>query len=661
MSNSVILNEEIDEDYEPNEDELLEYAKFLGMEFPEDEEYLYIAREGLKAPLPEPWKPCQTKGGDIYFFNFDSGQSVWEHPCDTYYKDQFTEAKNKKKYIVKKPPLQESKERQKKAPVTVLPKSVSPVGFEKKRDLLSEIIQLEKEMKEKKAELKDQLEKELMAQNKEFNLQRDIDIKNFKEQMEKESKKKVNQMSIDLENVEGMERKSFELRLNEKIKEIAQETEKTIADEKQKVQERVEKELLVFVKEQISKKDKSLETAKLKSENERKNLLRQIEEQKELHERQLKTNTKLDENLKEEYMIDEMKLNKKYERDLEEFKKDQEYEVQKAAVSARNRKSQVTLHEKLRELREEYKVKEEVEKRNAKREFEDEIKDLYKDLNTSCSQIEKDMHHHERNKELDELSNRYKIKKREEMLKIDQEIEKTLNMRKEILDQEWRDKINMFKPKQPKVNSTEIEQKSQDLFRESTQARDKVNITEQILEKMKLITEDLKQQLTTVRIDCETPQGHFPSSERIKELRQQLAVKDQELERLRNNNPNKLATLENEIRDMKEMMDPIHEKNERPVLHYEERVGKCNVKQVQARKNPEKNLEEELEEPLNSDEEMLVDWRKEDSWNISRDISPVVQRNQACKRPQYSTRAWVKPRDNSGRFSAGRAVGAYLY
>ena len=54
MSSSVIMNEEIDEDYEPNEEELLEYAKFLGMEFPEDNEYLYIAREGLKAPLPEP-------------------------------------------------------------------------------------------------------------------------------------------------------------------------------------------------------------------------------------------------------------------------------------------------------------------------------------------------------------------------------------------------------------------------------------------------------------------------------------------------------------------------------------------------------------------------------------------------------------------------------
>ena len=654
MSSSVILNEEIDEDYEPNEDELLEYAKFLGMEFPEDEEYLYIAREGLKAPLPEPWKPCQTKGGDIYFFNFDSGESVWEHPCDTYYKDLFTEAKNKKKHAVKKPPLQEPKERPKKTPPAVLPKSVSPVGFEKKRDLLSEIMQLEKEMKEKKVELKDQLENELLIQFRELNLQKDSNIKLYKEQLEKEGKKKMSQMSNELENVEETERKGFELRLNEKTKEFLQENEKTIANERKKVQERIENETLAFEKEQISKKNKSLETAKQKSEIDKKNLVRQIEEQKELYERQLKANTRLDDSLKEAYLLEEAKLKKEHERELEEFIKDQEYEVQKAVVSARNRKSQLSLHEKLRELREEYKVKEEVEKRNAKREYEDEIKDLYKDLNTSSSQIEKEMQQHERNKQLDELSNRYKVKKREEMLKIDQDIERTLSLRKEILDQEWRDKISMFKTKPPKANYTDLEQKSQDLLRESTQARDKVRVTEEILEKMELLTGDLKQQLNSVKITYESPQGNFPSNERIKELRQKLAEKDQELEKIRNYNPNKLSTLENEIRDMKAMIDPMLERDERPVLHYEERVVGSSVKKVQVKKNAERKLEEELDEHLNIDEEALVDWRKDDSWNISRDISPVVDRNQGYKRPQYPARTWVKPRDNTGRFSAGR-------
>ena len=84
--------------------EILEYAKYLGMSLPSDNDLLYIAKEGLKAPLPDPWKPCKTSSNDIYYFNFESGESIWEHPCDKYYKEQYLKAKQNKlkdKHIVK--------------------------------------------------------------------------------------------------------------------------------------------------------------------------------------------------------------------------------------------------------------------------------------------------------------------------------------------------------------------------------------------------------------------------------------------------------------------------------------------------------------------------------------------------------------------------------
>ncbi|NJR42169.1 MAG: WW domain-containing protein [Akkermansiaceae bacterium] len=37
----------------------------------------------MLAKLPADWKPCQNENGQLYYFNFVSGQSVWEHPCDT--------------------------------------------------------------------------------------------------------------------------------------------------------------------------------------------------------------------------------------------------------------------------------------------------------------------------------------------------------------------------------------------------------------------------------------------------------------------------------------------------------------------------------------------------------------------------------------------------
>lgn len=43
---SIVLEEEIDPNYEPSEEEILEYAKWLGFDVVADADLLYIAREG---------------------------------------------------------------------------------------------------------------------------------------------------------------------------------------------------------------------------------------------------------------------------------------------------------------------------------------------------------------------------------------------------------------------------------------------------------------------------------------------------------------------------------------------------------------------------------------------------------------------------------------
>ena len=93
---SVILEEEIDPEYEPTEEELLEFAIWIGMDPEADREFFYIAREGLTVPLPEPWKPCKSAEGEIFYFNFDTGESVWEHPCDKQTRQRFEQAKDEK-------------------------------------------------------------------------------------------------------------------------------------------------------------------------------------------------------------------------------------------------------------------------------------------------------------------------------------------------------------------------------------------------------------------------------------------------------------------------------------------------------------------------------------------------------------------------------------
>ncbi len=55
---SLILEEDFDENYEPTNEEIEDYANYIGMRLPQDKHLLWIAREGLKTKLPDNWRPC---------------------------------------------------------------------------------------------------------------------------------------------------------------------------------------------------------------------------------------------------------------------------------------------------------------------------------------------------------------------------------------------------------------------------------------------------------------------------------------------------------------------------------------------------------------------------------------------------------------------------
>ncbi|KAJ8369042.1 hypothetical protein SKAU_G00090700 [Synaphobranchus kaupii] len=86
IGDQLILEEDYDESYIPSEHEILEYAREIGIDPEREPELMWLAREGIVAPLPAEWKPCQDVTGDVYYFNFSSGQSTWDHPCDEQYR-----------------------------------------------------------------------------------------------------------------------------------------------------------------------------------------------------------------------------------------------------------------------------------------------------------------------------------------------------------------------------------------------------------------------------------------------------------------------------------------------------------------------------------------------------------------------------------------------
>ncbi len=67
---------------------ILQYAAYLGMDVAADTDLLWIAQQALVAELPPGWtEHADPMSGDAYFHNAQTGETVWEHPCDSYYRN----------------------------------------------------------------------------------------------------------------------------------------------------------------------------------------------------------------------------------------------------------------------------------------------------------------------------------------------------------------------------------------------------------------------------------------------------------------------------------------------------------------------------------------------------------------------------------------------
>lgn len=102
MSNGImVLDEEDDGTREPSEEEVAEYAEFLGIDVEKEPDLLWIAKQGVSAPVPSPWKACTQNKDDIFYFNFETSESIWDHPLDEKFKALVVEHREKKHIRVK--------------------------------------------------------------------------------------------------------------------------------------------------------------------------------------------------------------------------------------------------------------------------------------------------------------------------------------------------------------------------------------------------------------------------------------------------------------------------------------------------------------------------------------------------------------------------------
>eukprot|EP00929_Paragymnodinium_shiwhaense_P000605 TRINITY_DN100859_c0_g1_i1.p1 TRINITY_DN100859_c0_g1~~TRINITY_DN100859_c0_g1_i1.p1 ORF type:complete len:572 (-),score=167.50 TRINITY_DN100859_c0_g1_i1:98-1759(-) len=93
-SNIIILDNH-QEDREPSHEEVLEYAEFLGIDVDKEPQLMWIAKEGVVAPVPHPWKACTENEEDVFYFNFETSESIWDHPSDDKFKRMVEEHRQK--------------------------------------------------------------------------------------------------------------------------------------------------------------------------------------------------------------------------------------------------------------------------------------------------------------------------------------------------------------------------------------------------------------------------------------------------------------------------------------------------------------------------------------------------------------------------------------
>mgnify|MGYP002623306374 CR=1 FL=1 len=261
------------------------------MDLDADKDLFWIAREGLKAPLPNPWKPCQTREGDIYYFNFETGESTWEHPCDEYYRKMYE--KEKKKKLEKENEKRKSKESKEKQAYenyasysSQSEKTKSLQATKKSSPVKTEPVTLSELQKEKKLNdpiLRAEYEKKVKA----YREQKEEELKSKKQELTKQYEDLRKELDKNHENkLSNLNKKYEELKKTEKnklIEDMKPLDETEMPKEKSKYTEEVKKELEknMMTKIKLYKDELYMEISNIKNNYQ----MKKIEKIKELSDK----------------------------------------------------------------------------------------------------------------------------------------------------------------------------------------------------------------------------------------------------------------------------------------------------------------------------------------------------------------------------------------
>lgn len=617
MDGSVILEEEIDSNYEPTPKEIEEYANWLGMELPKDKDLLYIAREGLMAPLPPEWKPCKNKNGEIYYFNFNSSESVWTHPCDEYYKRMVREAKAAK---VKRKDSQPRKSSKSPNPVDVFEKMQS---VPKKQAILKNEVVASSEFVNRKNRLEQSYNEEIEKIRHEYENKRKLLKTQIDLELENEKKGILTLHKDKEERAQEEHRQKMEKQqesLNQLVRKNEQERENLIQRE---VTEKIEEIKKEFARDLEEGKKKQADIYKRELEAELKRLsilkeeeLKQLQEEIDLYKERVQWELKEQEETKQRFQkkIDRIKTDSEIEYQSEVKKLDKELEWQLYLAK----------EDQVKELSEDEIYRLNVVENELKTNIALEIAKYKSELqNRLASEKEK----------VDEAARQ---KRQRERLLRENQFDRELSIEEEKHKQILKDKLTKHRfAKELYISEqlTELKSHLQTLL-ESEEKKLEYNRKPDLY-----IQDKLEERLNTLQRDHETAQRKLASKEEtyrslqddlnkikqdlqtkipeksrieaqaltdnglIAEFNRQLKEKEREIERFAEINPRRIESLEHEVVELKRIISSKQRVEE------QERYQR----QEQERNGRQRRDEQERYERQKSEEQMRFDRQRNDN------------------------------------------------
>ncbi|CAG9326172.1 unnamed protein product [Blepharisma stoltei] len=562
MSGSLILDEEIDEAYEPTQEEILDYAKWLGMKLPEDKDFLYIAKEGLKAPLPEPWKACQNKEGEIYFFNFQTGESVWDHPCDKYYKDLFQELKTKKSKS-RQSNHNNNNSNQIESQKKTHTKQEKPRTSLEKADPLLEITQLEKEWKKKLDEVKKKGQQELEDFIVDLQKQKVVELAEYRGEFDKDLRKKGEAWKKQLEDLE-----IFEASAPKKVALNLEENKKLIENERKRLEDQANSELELYRREESQTTQVEINSMKATYDLEVKRLEKDFWDQKVTYESSKVQSDFLIKKYDEDLIKEGKKLEIEFEEKLKKMREEKKNEINRLNSTKNTKKLEENLSFKVQEMEQRYKIKVDNEKRIIYQDYEKELSSLksIRENANETPEFNQFSNIHEKKRIIDDIQLKYQASFEKEKSAIDREIAIRLESEKNLIESEFaikKKKIIDERSVPIKEYPVSYETEMLKTINDIDGINKKIHIKDEEIERIKALIYENSKELQKLTIYIDQSNTIANSANRIEDLKREIESKNKIIAKLSTENPDKIQTLEEEINKLKRVISNNPQKKKR--------------------------------------------------------------------------------------------------